>query len=247
MFFCRDITTGSSDSYYAKVFFRCSSFPFPVIASPPPEFAYPSMGTFLIPAIMLDCRSGGVMKKYLPTVFVAVLSVTCLPSYSFGIDEVKKLLGHSLCLFCDLSGANLEGADLSGALLFRADLSNVNLYGANLMEAHLRGADLTGTNLSDALLFRADLSYANLQGVNLTGTNLSRAGLTGTNLSDALLFRADLSYANLQGADLSRADLTGADLTGADLTGTMLRRADLGGAILCQTKTPWGEDNSDCK
>ena len=122
------------------------------------------------------------MKKYLPTVFVAVLSVTCLPSYSFGIDEVKKLLGHSLCLFCDLSGANLEGADLSDALLFRADLSNVNLYGANLMDANLRGADLAGANL-----------------------------------------------------------------TGADLIGTKLRRADLGGAILCQTKTPWGEDNSDCK
>ena len=117
------------------------------------------------------------MKKYLLAVFVAVLSVTYLSSYSFGIDEVKKLLAHNLCLFCNLSGADLEGADLGEALLFRADLSNVNLYGANLMDAHLRGANLTG----------------------------------------------------------------------ADLTGTMLRRGDLGGAILCQTKTPWGEDNSGCK
>jgi len=39
--------------------------------------------------------SGGVMKKYIFAAFVAVLSVTCFASYSFGIDgesEKKKLL-----------------------------------------------------------------------------------------------------------------------------------------------------------
>ncbi len=104
------------------------------------------------------------MKKYLLAVFVAVLSITCLSSYSFGIDEVKKLLAHNLCLFCNLSGADLEGAELGEALLFRADLSNVNLYGANLMDANLRGADLAG---------------ANLTGADLTGTMLRRADLGG--------------------------------------------------------------------
>ena len=104
------------------------------------------------------------MKKYIFAAFVAVLSVTCFASYSFGVDEVqlKKLLALGHCPECDLSGANLLGAILVGA--------------------------------------------------------------------------------DLQGASLSKANLTWADLTGADLTG-----AKIEDTIFCNTKTPWGLDNSGCK
>ena len=51
------------------------------------------------------------MKKYIFVAFVAVLSVTCFASYSFGIDKVqlKKLLALGHCPECDLSGADLYG------------------------------------------------------------------------------------------------------------------------------------------
>ena len=59
------------------------------------------------------------MKKYIFVAFVAVLSVTCFASYSFGVDEVqlKKLLALGHCPRCDLSGASLSKANLSGANL----------------------------------------------------------------------------------------------------------------------------------
>jgi len=49
------------------------------------------------------------------------------------------------------------------------------------------------------------------------------------------------------GCDLSRVNLKEADLSGADLTGATLRNAYIKGAIFCNTKTPWGLDNSGCK
>ena len=46
---------------------------------------------------------------------------------------------------------------------------------------------------------------------------------------------------NLSGVNLSGADLRGADLSGADLKNANLREA-----TLCNTKTPWGIDDSGC-
>ncbi len=43
------------------------------------------------------------------------------------------------------------------------------------------------------------------------------------------------------GCDLSRVNLKGANLTGAKL-----KNAKIEGAIFCDTKTPWGLDNSGC-
>ena len=62
------------------------------------------------------------MKKYIFVAFVAVLSVTCFASYSFGIDKAKKLLALGHCPKCDLSGANLTGADLTGAKMGGANI-----------------------------------------------------------------------------------------------------------------------------
>ena len=57
----------------------------------------------------------------------------------------------------------------------------------------------------------------------------------------------DLSEANLGLLDLSKADLRAADLSGVDLSNTILWNAKLDGAMLCKTKTPWGEENPDYK
>ena len=78
-----------------------------------------------------------------------------------------------------------------------------------------------------------DLSGADLKGVELNGANLVSADLRGANLSEADLSEADLRYANLRGADL-----TGAKMKNAKINGY---------TIFCNTKTPWGLDNSGCK
>ncbi len=70
------------------------------------------------------------MKKYIFAAFVAVLSVTCFASYSFGIDKAKKLLALGHCPKCDLSGANLTGADLTGADLTGAKMGGAIIVGA---------------------------------------------------------------------------------------------------------------------
>ena len=75
-----------------------------------------------------------------------------------------------------------------------------------------------------------------LKGVNLSGSNLSESSFYYADLRDA-----DLSDTDLSGADLSRANLRDADLSGSNLTG-----ADLSLATLCNTKTPWGIDDSGC-
>jgi uncharacterized protein YjbI with pentapeptide repeats len=82
---------------------------------------------------------------------------------------------------------------------------------------------------------------------NLSGANLSGENLRGANLRKANLTEANLTKANLSRADLFRARLSRADLSGADLSGADLKRAKLRGVIFCNTKTPWGLDNSGCK
>ena len=47
-------------------------------------------------------------------------------------------------------------------------------------------------------------------------------------------------------AGLKYAYLPGADLSGVDFTDTKLKNANIAGAIFCNTKTPWGLDNSGC-
>ena len=80
---------------------------------------------------------------------------------------------------------------------------------------------------------------------NLSGADLRDEYLYGANLQGA-----DLSGANLEGADLfadlKEANLSGADLSGADLSNAILDNAKIKDAKFCNTKTPWGVDNSGC-
>ena len=150
-----------------------------------------------------------------------------------GIQKGKKLLalwGKSRVseIFDDgdLSWINLPNADLQKITFFNIVLSmegkSVNLTNANLSGANLAGAEINNLNLTNS----------NLSGANLTNASIKSSNLTGV----------DLTGANLTNADLSESHLTGADLTGADLT-----EVKIGNAIFCNTKAPWGLDNSGCK
>ena len=116
-----------------------------------------------------------------------------------------------------------------------------NLLKFNALNACV-GCDLSRVNLTKANLTGADLRYAYLGKANLT-----EADLTGAHLSGAFLREANLTGADLTGADLKEAILHRANLTDADLTETKLKNAEIKGAIFCNTKTPWGLDNSGCK
>jgi len=117
----------------------------------------------------------------------------------------------------------------------------------------------TGSIAKNILKFKAvlkcpycDLSGADFSDLKLGTADLRNANLTGADLRNAYLWLADLRDADLTGADLRDADLTAvffwnANLTNANLTGADLKRAKLEGAIFCNTKTPWGLDNSGCK
>ena len=72
----------------------------------------------------------------------------------------------------------------------------------------------------------------NLVGVDLTGASLKKADPINSNLSGA----------NLQGASFEKTNISKANLVGANI-----KKNEMKGAILCHTKTPWGDDNSGCK
>ena len=69
-----------------------------------------------------------------------------------------------------------------------------------------------------------------------------KCSLIEANLADANLKKANLSGANLKGFVAYRSDFTN-----ADLTNTNIEEADFSEATLCNTKTPWGIENSGCK
>jgi uncharacterized protein YjbI with pentapeptide repeats len=71
--------------------------------------------------------------------------------------------------------------------------------------------------------------------------NLVGADLSGTDLSVA-----DLSGADLSGADLWNTNLSKADLSGADFTGAIFNNANISEVTFCNTKLPWGIDDSGC-
>ena len=119
---------------------------------------------------------------------------------------------------------------ISGTLMFinggcgREDSSDLikleslkDCAGCNLIEAKLPYEDLKEADLSNANLSRADLSNAQLKDANLGHANLFGARLIG----------ADLSYSNLENSILKKISIPK-------------------GAIFCNTKVPWGLDNSGC-
>jgi uncharacterized protein YjbI with pentapeptide repeats len=155
------------------------------------------------------------------------------------IHSVRKptvilLIFTTLC--CNFTAIAFDEADLKKLEVLNV-CAGCDLSGADLSRADLTRADLSGANLKGADLRYADLSRANLKGADLRGVDLRRA----------VLRYADLTGANLSGANLSGANLRWADLSGAELKGVDLKDAKMGDAIICETLTAWGEDNSGCK
>ena len=203
------------------------------------------------------------MKKLSISVVGLLLFLTVGMSWEVGAfseEDLKKLKATEICEGCDLSEANLGRIPISICV-------RCNLSGANLAFANLRGAVLTEANLSGAFFWRLSVSVpqhyvppstaTGLYGAILTWADLTEANLYRQNLRSASLDKANLTGANLTEADLDtatleRADLTGANLTGANLTNANLERADLTGAnltgtIFCRTTMPDGTENdSDC-
>jgi len=153
--------------------------------------------------------------------------------------NLLKIKALNSCVDCNLSGVSLVEENLKSA----------KLSGAGLIEANLSGANLSYANFSNALV-RTRGSDSGRIGGYLSGTyraNLTGANLTGANLKYASLVGAELLRANFTNADLTNADLRKANLTDANLTGATIKDARTEGAIFCNTKTPWGLDNSGCK
>ena len=124
--------------------------------------------------------------------------------------------------------ANLEGAIFKGA-----DLDGAQLQYTNLMQANFVGAFLGGS--------------ANLFGANLKGANLDNANLENTHLRSANLEGATLRNAKIQGANFKEVNLKDADLSEVKMHSSKGIFGDnFDGAIFCNTKTPWGIDNSGC-
>jgi uncharacterized protein YjbI with pentapeptide repeats len=154
-------------------------------------------------------------------------------------QNILKLKALNSCVNCNLSGANFEGADLRSA----------DLTGANLSGANLKGADLKYVEFSQSLIYSKGKyvgQFARL-GAGSYPADLTGADLTGANLSGADLTKVNLRSADLTGADLTGAFLWEAHLKNANLTGAILKDTKVEGAIFCNTKTPWGLDNSGCK
>ena len=81
---------------------------------------------------------------------------------------------------------------------------------------------------------------------NCAGCNLEKVYLRGKNLSEANLTGANLSGADLSRGNLSKANLFYANLSGANLENTILKKIIITGTVFCNTKLPWGIDNSGC-
>ena len=141
---------------------------------------------------------------------------------AFDEAHVKRLKVTNECPGCDLSGA---------------DLSAEAMMTSMQLEYH---ANLKGANLSDADLSKTPMNYCNFEGANLSGADLSWTGLSYCNFKGA----------NLRGADLKPATKVKTDFTNADLTDTGITREyankHFKRAILCNTKMPWGIENSGC-
>jgi uncharacterized protein YjbI with pentapeptide repeats len=105
-----------------------------------------------------------------------------------------------------------------------------------------------GVDMAKKLLALGHCPECDLSGADLFKANLRGAKLNGADLSKADLYGADLTEADLARANLQQANLRGANLTGANLETAKLFQVKISGeTIFCNTKTPWGLDNSGCK
>ena len=154
-----------------------------------------------------------------------------------GNEKRKQKMRSRLFLFMVLGLVGLMcGCELGTTALSESDISD-NYY--EEVKKSLKKLILTG-----------NCKECPFVGVDISGKDLSHRDLTEANLSGFDLTKANLKGADVKGAYFHRTkfgDQT--DLTEADLTGTKnLKDARyIQRAKFCNTKTPWGVDNSGCK
>jgi uncharacterized protein YjbI with pentapeptide repeats len=111
-------------------------------------------------------------------------------------------------------------------------------------DTKFKGASLICANFNNSKLHYIRLNKTNLTGASFQNISMAIPYETGTYIQ----FRnANLENTDIRKSDFKGAYLKGANLTEADLTGADLKRAKLRGVRFCNTKTPWGLDNSGCK
>ena len=126
--------------------------------------------------------------------------------------------------WCNLYGAQMEGAILTDSILRQANLKNANLRKVNLQGAFMLGANLENTRLMEADMRGVSLGpflpksvdYSLLFFFDETGRENSQnlpkievVNLAGANLCKANLSNAHLGSVNIDGADFAEAILEG--------------------------------------
>ena len=188
--------------------------------------------------------------------------------------ELAGDLADSTLSFSNLSGANINPVtSFQNTYMYGINLSNSKFTSVKFYNVVLDRADLSKSDASNAVfigssLYGADLREANLRrtkfnSINLRGANLSRTSLNGADFKDTNLKAADLSNINASGISFKNCILSHTNFSGAKLDGAVFINTDLTGAnlqvksmteifldphnnILCETKLPWGIDNSGC-
>jgi uncharacterized protein YjbI with pentapeptide repeats len=134
--------------------------------------------------------------------------VTALHS-SFSRSDMTGARASDQCDFsgtsfawCQLEGANFEGARCVQADFSCADMHDVNLIACDLGEARLEYADLRNAKLAKARLANTTLAFA-----NLFEATLEKAQLEGTNLRGANLYAAEFLDAGINNVDFEQANL----------------------------------------
>ena len=134
---------------------------------------------------------------------------------------------------------------ISGTFIF----FNIEVFGRDwdLIKLEVTG-NCAGCDLSKSDLSEVEFNYyVDLRNANLSGANLKNKHLSGANLSGADLRNANLSGANLYETDLTYADVDKANFSGVNLENSILRNTKItNNTIFCNSKLPWGIDNSGC-
>ena len=121
----------------------------------------------------------------------------------------------------------LSVVDLSGA-----DFGDSNLGQAFFGYVALESGDFSNADLRQAMFGVTDLTEANFTGADLRGAVFEYVDLTGAIFDGAILDKATM---------FKHADLSNARLDKAKIDGT-----DFSEATLCETMTPWGQDDAGC-
>ncbi len=142
----------------------------------------------------------------------------------FNPSHLAKIKALNECEDCNLNGANLSNmvfdySKLKGASLICANFNNSKFHYPHFDKTNLMGASFQNIRSAYSLNNGARIyfNYANLENTDFTN------------------------------ADMRSSDFKGANLSNANLETAILKNATMTEAIFCNTKTPWGLDNSGCK